>query len=134
MRAAILTVALLFVLPASSPAATLRFFHSPSRNIDCLVTSDYARCDIQRFTFTPPRKPAGCGEDWGFSLSVKRTSRRGAFACVGDTIREPSAPTLAYGRSVSVGGMRCTSRTDGVRCVNRRRHGFLVARARFRLF
>jgi hypothetical protein len=30
--------------------------------------------------------------------------------------------------------MRCTSRTDGVRCVNRRGHGFLVGRTAYRLF
>jgi hypothetical protein len=134
VRAAVLIVTLLLAAPAAAPAATLRFFHSPSRNIDCVLTSADARCDIRRFTFKPPRKPASCDLDWGSVLTVARTSRRGAFGCVGDTARDPRSPVLAYGRSLSVGTMRCTSRTDGMRCSNRRGHGFLLARTRYRLF
>jgi hypothetical protein len=121
--------------PASPAAAdTLRFFHSPSGNIDCLVSDGYARCDIRAHTFKTPKRPAGCELDWGFAVTVRATNRRGRFACVGDTVRAPKARSLAYGRSIGVGRVRCTSRTDGIRCTNRFRRGFLIGRTAYRLF
>jgi hypothetical protein len=140
MRAlpAVLLVALAAVLAAPAGAAgrlpTLHFFHSPSGNIDCVVSSDSARCDIRVKTFRSPPRPARCDLDWGGALAVAKTSRRGSFACIGDTVRDPHARSLAYGRSIVAGSMRCTSRTDGVRCANRRGHGFLVGRTAYRLF
>jgi hypothetical protein len=136
MRAIVLALAaaLMLALPAAAPAQTLRFFHSPSGNIDCVLASDSARCDIRAHTFTPPPRPAFCDLEWGSVLSVGKTSRRGGFACVGDTARDPKAKALAYGKTLRVGSLRCVSRTDGVRCNNRRGHGFLVGRAAYRLF
>ncbi|MEA2666647.1 MAG: hypothetical protein QOI11_3591 [Candidatus Eremiobacteraeota bacterium] len=131
----VLVCLLVLVSPAvASAAGTLRFFHSPSGNIDCFVASDSARCDIRVRSFAAPKRPARCDLEWGSSLSVAKTSRRGGFACVGDTTRDPRARALAYGHSIAAGSLRCTSRTDGVRCVNRRGHGFLVGRAAYRLF
>ncbi len=122
-------------LPATAPAAeTFRFFASPWRNIGCVVSRDTARCDIVRHTWKAPRRPASCELDWGSYLTVGRTSRRGAFACVGDTARDPKAKRLALGRSIRVGTMRCSSRADGVRCANGRGHGFLVGVTAYRLF
>ena len=137
MRAALLSLALLaaaLALPAATPADTFRFFHSPSGNIDCVVSGDFARCDIRARTFKAPRRPASCDLEWGSTLTVARKSRRGAFGCVGDTARDPKAKALAFGRSIRVATMRCTSRIDGVRCHNGRGHGFLVGRAAYRLF
>ena len=135
MRAIVLALAAMLVSAAPAPAAsTLRFFHSPSRNIDCVLTSDSARCDIRSRTFRAPKRPSFCDLEWGSVLSVGKTSRRGSFACVGDTARDPRSPVLAYGKSLRVGSMRCVSRTDGMRCNNRRGHGFLLGRAAYRLF
>jgi hypothetical protein len=139
MRATLLGLALLLValaLPAVAPAATLRFFHSPSGNIDCLVSSYQARCDIRSHTFTSPPKPARCDLDWGQSIAVGKASRRGGFACIGDTVRDPTgkAKALAYGRTLHAGTLHCTSQTAGMRCANARGHGFLVGRASYRLF
>ncbi|MEA2193590.1 MAG: hypothetical protein QOG42_24, partial [Solirubrobacteraceae bacterium] len=95
MRAApacLLVLVLVLALAAPASAADpLRFFRSPSANIDCLVTNDYARCDIRARSFTAPRRPARCDLEWGSSLSVAKASRRGGFACVGDTVRDPKA-------------------------------------------
>jgi hypothetical protein len=55
-------------------------------------------------------------------------SVRSGLICQGN---EPeNAFTLAYGRSIRVGPFRCTSRTDGMRCVViRTGRGFLINRA-----
>jgi hypothetical protein len=131
-----LLVVLAGLLATAAPAGadTLRFFHSPSGNIDCLVSEGYARCDIRAHTFKAPTRPAACDLEWGSVLSVGKANRRGGFACVGDTVRDPSAKALAYGRSISVGRVRCTSRPDGVRCRNRFGRGFLLGRTAYRLF
>ena len=135
MRAIVLVLAATLVVAApASAASTLRFFHSPSRNIDCVMTSDTARCDLRAHTFTAPRRPSSCDLEWGSVLSVGKTSKRGGFACVGDTARDPKSRALAYGKKVRVGSMRCVSRTDGMRCNNRRGHGFLAGRTAYRLF
>jgi hypothetical protein len=136
MRAIVLVLAATLVLaaPASASAATLRFFHSPSRNIDCVLAGDSARCDIRVRTFRAPPRPSFCDLEWGSVLSVGKTSRRGGFACVGDTARDPKSRALAYGKTLRVGSMRCVSRLDGMRCNNRRGHGFLLGRAAYRLF
>jgi hypothetical protein len=136
MRAIVLVLAatLIVAAPASAPASTLRFFHSPSRNIDCVLAGDSARCDIRSHTFRAPPRPSFCDLEWGSVLSVAKTSRRGGFACVGDTARDPKSRALAYGKTLRVGSMRCVSRTDGMRCNNRRGHGFLLGRAAYRLF
>jgi hypothetical protein len=124
----------LLVVAAPAGADTLRFFRAPSGNIDCLVSEGYARCDIRTHTFKAPRRPATCDLEWGSVLSVGKANRRGGFACVGDTARDPSARALPYGRSIAVGRVRCTSRTDGIRCRNRFGRGFLVGRTAYRLF
>ena len=136
-RALPLGFALLLVglLAASAPAATtFHFFHSPSRNIDCVISGDQARCDIRQHSFRAPPRPRSCDLEWGSVVAVGKASKRGSFACVGDTARDPKAKTLAYGKTIRAGGMRCTSRTDGIRCRNSRGHGFLISRARYLLF
>jgi len=134
MRAALLALALLLALAPAAPAATFRFFHSPSGNIDCVISADNARCDIRAHSFRAPPRPKSCDLEWGSVVAVGKASRRGRFACVGDTARDPKATRLAYGRTIRAGAMRCTSRTDGMRCANGRGHGFLIGRAKYRLF
>jgi hypothetical protein len=135
MRATMLVLALLIVAPATANAANgFHFFHSPSGNIDCLVYKDQARCDIRQHEFRAPARPKRCDLEWGSSIAVGKSSKHGGFACVGDTVRDPSAKSLPYGKSIRAGGMRCTSRTDGVRCANAAGHGFLIARRSYKLF
>jgi hypothetical protein len=137
MRTMILCIALLLAGAASAVAAppkAFHFFHSPSGNIDCLVTKDFARCDIRQHTFRGPARPKRCDLEWGSVLEIGKSDRRGGFGCVGDTVRDPSARALAYGKTIRAGGMHCTSRTDGVRCANSRGHGFLLGRTKYRLF
>ena len=121
MRRLVLAAVVLTALAlAPAAGATVRFFHSPSGNIECemrvTTNAKYAYCQ----TNTPAR-----------SARLSRTGRtticRGG-KCVGDA--PEGATTLAYGRSITVGRFRCTSRRTGMRCVmTLNGHGFRINRS-----
>jgi len=124
-------------LAAAPASAALRLFQSPTGNIGCAVTSGSlgisARCDIARRDWSPSPKPASCQLDWGQGVYVGATGRAG-YVCAGDTTLD-AGPHLAYGKSITLGRLRCTSLTSGVTCTNRRDgHGFSISRERVRLF
>jgi hypothetical protein len=57
--------------------------------------------------------------------------------CNTDSIRDPKAPKLAYGRTARVPGLdvTCLSEEWGVTCVDpRSEHGFFIARGSFTTF
>lgn len=123
---------------ASSDNAQDRFvfFQLPSRNIACgYIPADgrikaSIRCDI--LSGLRPRPRGRCEGDWT-GLSMPVTGR--SFAqCAGDTVYMRNAPVLRYGRTWRRNGITCLSRTAGLRCTNRSRHGFELARERWRLF
>ena len=132
MRAALATAAVLALVPASAAAAPVSF-QSPSGNIGCYMDRNGVRCDIAEHTWPTPPKPAWCEVDYGFGLFVGKR-RRATLLCAGDTTLHQGR-VLAYGRSVRRGRFRCRSRTDGMRCVNRRNgHGFFLSRDRVSRF
>jgi hypothetical protein len=116
-------VALVLFLAVASPAASdaaVRWFHSPSGNIQCeLVAGEprgtYAFCQ----TFRRPR-----------SVTLRRSGAMrvcNGTGCLGNG--PENAFTLRYGRSVRVGPFVCTSLRQGMRClVARTRHGFILSR------
>lgn len=117
--------------PEASPGAV--FFHSPSGNIGCGVSRDGARCDIRHHSWRPPPKPAQCEQDWGYGLTLGKRGP-GRFFCAGDSLLGLGR-SLPYGESIRRGRFKCTSRRDGVRCVNRRnKHGFKLSREHARRF
>jgi hypothetical protein len=107
---------------AGATSQAVRWFHSPSGNIQCEVASadvrgTYAYCQ----TFTPLQ-----------TAKLKRDGRTAVCshrACsVGDG--PENATTLAYGHSLRVGVFRCWSSQRGIRCVViASGHGFTIARA-----
>ncbi len=106
-------------------------FQSPSGNIHCLAmtgTWNGVRCDISDLTMSFPVAPDWCEFDWGISFEVE-TDGVAQPACVSDTVMNPDAPVLAYGQSVSVGGITCTSAETGMTCQNGQGHGFTIRRA-----
>jgi hypothetical protein len=112
------------------------FFRSPTGNINCmLVSGDWngARCDLFQLTMSYPVRPRDCDLDWGHAFEVGATGQGGP-ACVGDTVADPGAVVLDYGKSLSLGGVTCTSASTGMTCTNRQGHGFTVAKARQRVF
>jgi len=133
MRAFVLAICL-----AGGPAAAQEFlaFKSPSGNIACMIFAgggySAARCDIAQAT-PSFRRPADCDLDWGHAFEVG-ASGSGYPVCAGDTVFEPGAPVLGYGRYVTLGGFTCTSERTGMTCVNAMGHGFSVARAAQRVF
>jgi hypothetical protein len=131
------SAALLLLLATPAAADDLLFFHSPSRNIHCLIsTGDYAeaRCDMRALTPSYTTAPPDCELDWGASFAIAPESRKGYLACVGDTVEDPGSVELGYGQSLSLGGLTCTSEKTGVSCTNPAGHGFSLAKARQKLF
>ena len=120
--AATLTAALLAAAPAQ---AATRSFTTPSRQIGCLVSTGaragdtFVRCDPLFLN------------DRGYTLSA---TGRGRTIRISDTVFDPKAPVLAYGRRVRLGPFSCVSRRTGLTCRNRRDHGFVISRQRRQTF
>jgi hypothetical protein len=129
-------------------ASSLVHFQSPSGNINCIGGGAFqgipasVECLVRKNTwprFAP--KPARCDLDWDpatISLSRRRVS---VGSCRGDigplcTSTSDRCSTLAYGRSVDMGPIRCTSTTAGVTCRYKTapRVGFRIAREGYVLF
>lgn len=138
--------------PAPGPTRTVQasqdtfVFASPTGNLACGLSAVEAVCEIRERTYSPPPKPADCDLDHGAMVAVDTTGP-GRFLCYGDTgfvQATPFAPgsplvapgeVLPYGESVTNGVFTCTSRETGMTCETvDGRHGFALARARYRLF
>jgi hypothetical protein len=118
MRRLILASALGALLALAVPAAAKDVvFTTPSKKIACRVydegTGLVIRCDL-------------------FFLNDRavRMTRRGRahLIHVTDTIGDPKAQVLGYGRTKRAGPFTCTSRRTGLSCHNRNGHGFTVSR------
>ncbi|MCW2967246.1 MAG: hypothetical protein JWM71_1018 [Solirubrobacteraceae bacterium] len=128
MKGLMALCALLMVLavPATASAGSVRWFHSPSGNIQCEVSyktsrGTYAYCQTFQPAASVTLKASG---------SSKLCSGGG---CLGDG--PPQAFTLGYGKAVKIGIFRCTSRTSGMTCrVIGKGHGFTIARSGIRRF
>jgi hypothetical protein len=114
-----------FAVPATA-SAKVKFFHSPSGNIQCEMASkdsrgNYAYCQ----TFKPL-----ASANLGLNGHTKVCS---GSSCVGDG--PPEAFTLGYGKAVRLGAFRCTSRTTGMTCrVVGKGHGFTISHSGIRRF
>jgi hypothetical protein len=107
-------------------------FRMPSGNIGCMYerAARVLRCDILSGLRPEPRRR--CELDWtGITLGE---DRRAAPQCAGDTAYEQRARVLRYGSAWRRGTITCRSGRDGLRCVNRREHGFFLSRGRWRVF
>lgn len=113
-------------------------FKTPSQNIYCSY-DDYSgtpevRCDIISYTPTTGRRPSDCDLDWGDSFVIGANDSIGYVICHGDTVISPEAETLPYGATWQKGGIACTSETTGLSCKNGKGHGFLVSKAKQKVF
>ncbi len=126
-------------------------FQTPSGNINCAMYADadshYASCLVKSATWkNPPKRPADCDLDWEPAEASVGSRKKGTVvtnsvsvgACRGDIgpLCEPGGcSTLAYGKSVKVGRITCSSQKSGVTCVSNqgKRRGFTVARAGYTL-
>jgi hypothetical protein len=128
MRVAVLTLFGFGALAMAPPAdAAPALFESPSHNIGCYIAKSGVRCDIREHAWKAPAKPDWCDVDWGNGLEVGRRGN-GHVVCAGDTVLGGKL-VLGYRKSIRRGRFQCTSRRNGMRCVNLRNdHGFKLAR------
>ena len=147
MLTAVLTLALAFH-PASAKVGGLVHFQSPSGNINCIGgpafqgTPAFAECLVRTATWANyPRRPRACDLDFDprtISVSNRKVTLGSCRGDIGPLCVHTSdkCSTLAYGRSVNIGAIRCTSATSGVTCRYRtgRREGFRIAREGYTLY
>jgi hypothetical protein len=114
------------------PPADLVSFVSPSGNIGCVLSSEGARCDIEKKEWGPPPKPAECNGSWGAGVAVG--ARKAELVCAKDSAIK-GGKALDYGSSQKRGDFVCESSEEGMRCENRKTgHGFTIARADYSTF
>ena len=116
--------AALAAVPASAQAA-YHAFCSPTGKLGSAFYSD-------------PQTPRTVRCEWRGSNDVAFTPQergRTHRVKISDTVMNPKANVLAYGRSRSFGRLRCTSRRTGITCRSLRSgHGFVVSVQRQRTF
>jgi uncharacterized protein DUF6636 len=128
------------------------FFQTPSGNVVCKAYSGvnelegggqafYAGilCVIKSGLKPQPRH--SCDIEGGFILhqvGLGSTGRTQVPGCTDDTagtrLLARSAQMLAYRKTWSGGGLRCTSAVTGLTCRNKSGHGFFLSRAQWRAF
>jgi hypothetical protein len=121
---ALIAAAVLAVLPASASGA-IRTFESPTGKLGCMFYSDpdvppQVRCEWEG------------GNDRALILDETRKGKR---IKITDTVFDPKAKALAYGKSTRFGKLKCTSRTSGITCTSSKsEHGFTVSVSKQRVF
>jgi hypothetical protein len=130
-------VAAFFACPSS--AASQVHFKSPSGNINCYLFSNdggFADCIVLQAAWpTVPKKPKTCDLDWApteVSLGKTTVSRGQCRGDVGPRCYAGGGRcrVLAYGRSIELGTIRCSSAANGITCrrTTGARPGFRIAR------
>jgi hypothetical protein len=121
---ALLATGVVAAVPTTASAA-LRTFRSPTGNLGCMFYSD---ADVPR--------QVRCEWRGGNDRAVQLTERgKGRRIKITDTVMDPNAKVLAYGKTTKFGSLRCTSRTTGITCRSTRsNHGFVVSVQSQRVF
>jgi len=120
----LLATGVVAAVPAQASAA-LRTFRSPSGNLGCMFYSDaqtprQVRCEWRG------------GNDRALTLTERGKGKR---IKITDTVFDPKAKVLAYGKTTKFGSLRCTSRSTGITCRSTRSsHGFVVSMQRQRVY
>jgi hypothetical protein len=137
--ATVVAAVLALAVPGAGAGATIGVdaFTTPSRHIACMyqhLLADKAelRCDVDGVAHRPKR-PASCKLDYGEAFGLTATGRARRL-CVGDTVRDPKAKILNYGKTKHYGPFTCTSKPSGLRCTTKAGHGFELSRERQKLF
>ncbi len=146
LRTPTLALALLAGLSAgSADAATQLHFKSPSGNINCYLFSaqgGFADCIVLEASWrNAPSKPKSCDLDWVPTEVALGKTHVSVGGCRGDVGPRCYAggdrcSVLAYGRSITVGTIRCSSATSGLTCrrTTGRHPGFRLARESFLVY
>ncbi|HEV2812691.1 MAG TPA: DUF6636 domain-containing protein [Solirubrobacteraceae bacterium] len=132
----LLSLSALATLAIATPASAAdpQMWQTPSGNIACAAFGSQLRCDMRELGTPAPPRPANCEGDFGNAFAVTRNGSRGKRICVSDAVGGPGTPTVRYGRTWKRNGFRCRVRRSGVRCTNRRGHGFFLRIGKQTLF
>jgi hypothetical protein len=111
-------------------------FAAPSRNIACTMTASEARCTIAQLS-AKPAPVDGCDGTVGYVVKVGADGTV-ETPCIARKDQphkaSPKLETLAYGKSVTMGRLTCTSSETGVECrAKGTGKGFSIARAGVRM-
>jgi hypothetical protein len=134
----LVSLVVLALIPAVAGAdGSLVSFQTPSKRIGCVYSHRSGevaalRCDVVDVV-NPKAKPKSCELDYGSAFGLGPTGK-GRWLCVGDTVLDPKAKVLAYGRTRTLGPFTCVSRTTGLRCATTAGHGFEISRTTQRVF
>lgn len=120
-------------------AATHVHFKSPSGTINCMVFSaqgGFADCVVRKASWaSTPKRPRSCHLDWSANEVELGRTTVSLGQCRGDVgprcyTGGDRCSVLAYGRSVTVGSIRCHSAASGITCrrTNGNHPGFFVSR------
>jgi hypothetical protein len=123
LLATLLALLTLGAVPAVA-SAKLETFRSPSGKIGCMF-------------FRDAQTPSSVRCDWrgggDHAVFVEKTGK-GRKIGVTDTVMDPGAPVLDYGKTRRFGSLKCTSRKTGMTCKNSGGHGFTVSVERRKVF
>lgn len=121
ISAAAITLAAITVGAADANTNTVRWFHSPSGNIECEVASHDLRGTYAYCQTFKPLQTARLSANGHTSVCARRPCSVGNGP--------ENATNLPYGHSLRIGVFRCTSTVTGFRCVViASGHGFTIAR------
>jgi hypothetical protein len=122
---------------AADKSVEVAAFRSPSGNIYCQLGPDFAACEMREGRVEPPADGICTGSDADDVGRLELVAGAVTPVCNTDSIRDPEAPKLAYGRIAQVPGVEvtCLSEESGVTCVDpNSEHGFFIARGSFTAF
>jgi len=119
---------------AAQPVVT-EHFAAPSRNITCTMSATEATCTIARLA-AKPTPVDGCDGTVGYVAKLG-VDGKVETPCVArkdqPKVASRKVTTLAYGKSVTLGGLTCSSSATGVECrAKGTGKGFTIARAGIR--
>src|SRR3954470_7107035 len=124
VASALLATGVLAAVPASASAA-IRTFKSPTGKLGCMFYSD-------------PDVPPQVRCEWrggNDRAVIVDETRKGKRIKITDTVLDPKAKVLAYGKRTRFGKLTCTSRTSGITCKSSKSgHGFSVSVSKQRVF
>ena len=124
MRIALLVTAVALVAPASAQAA-YHDFRSPSGKVGCAFYSDAETPPLVRCNWQG-------SDDQAIQLGERGRAR---LRHVTDTVMNPEAKVLRYGRSTTFRRLKCVSRRRGMTCRSLASgHGFQVSAERRETF
>ncbi|TDZ80952.1 DUF6636 domain-containing protein [Mycobacteroides salmoniphilum] len=82
------------------------------------MAAAYVRCDLNDATFTPPPRPTrDCYGSWRRSVTMA-LGESPAFHCISDWAGGENLFVLKYGDDTKVGPFQCSSREDGLTCLD----------------